>query len=78
VNLNEFIVFIERVGSEFFSVSNFEMNQIIPAYNVRVNGEITFGDELAEKKAIPPERLRPWEFGAGPAVSDWLARRKKT
>ena len=52
------------------------MNQLILAYYVRINGEIVIGEELAEIKAIPPEKLRPWKFGTGPAVSDWLAKRK--
>jgi hypothetical protein len=34
------------------------------------------GDEIAAYKRIAPERLRPWPFGTGQAVADWLARRK--
>ena len=54
----------------------FEMNQLILAYHVRVQGEIVLGEELAEFKMLPPEKLRPWEFGTGPAVKDWLIKRK--
>jgi hypothetical protein len=40
-----------------------------------VDGEITLGEELEEMRSIPPEKLRPWQFGTGPAVQDWLDRR---
>lgn len=50
----------------------FEMNQLILAFYVQVRGEIVLGDELVEMRLIPPERLRPWSFGTGPAVQDWL------
>jgi len=26
-------------------------------------------------KRVPPEKLRPWSFGTGLAVRDWLAAR---
>ena len=53
----------------------FEMNQLILAFHVTVDGEIILGQELAEIRSIPPERLRPWRFGTGYAVSDWLKKR---
>jgi len=56
--------------------SFFEMNQLILAYHVQVLGEIVLGKELAEFKMVPPEKLRPWAFGTGYAVKDWLAKRK--
>jgi ADP-ribose pyrophosphatase YjhB (NUDIX family) len=56
--------------------SFFEMNQLILAYHVQVHGEIVLGEELAEFKSVPPEKLRPWPFGTGPAVKDWLKKRK--
>jgi NAD+ diphosphatase len=45
-----------------------EQNQIIIAYHVSAEGEIKMGDELAEVRSIPPQKVRPWPFGAGPAV----------
>ena len=54
----------------------FEMNQLILAYHVQVRGEIILGQELAEIKMVLPEKLRPWAFGTGHAVKDWLERRK--
>ncbi len=52
-----------------------EMNQLIVAYHVPATGEITLSDELAEIRRVAPAELRPWPFGTGPALSDWLAQR---
>jgi NADH pyrophosphatase NudC (nudix superfamily) len=52
-----------------------QMNQLIVAYHVKSDGEITRGEEIAEIKHIPIEKLRPWEFGTGPAVKEWLDKR---
>ena len=52
-----------------------QMNQIIVAFHVRATGEVTLGDELAGYKRVPIAKLRPWPFGTGQAVADWLARR---
>lgn len=50
-----------------------QMNQVILAYHVRVEGEPTAGEELAAVKIVPVAKLRPWDFGTGQAVKDWLA-----
>jgi len=55
--------------------SFFEMNQLILAFHVKAEGDITIGDELAEIKLISPENLRPWSFGTGFAIKDWLKTR---
>ena len=52
-----------------------ERNEMITAYHVQATGAVVQGDEIAEVRAIPPERLRPWPFGTGQAVADWLAAR---
>lgn len=57
--------------------SFFRMNQVIIAYHVRAEGVITLGDELADYKRVPSEKLRPWPQGTGQAVSDWLAARQE-
>ncbi len=49
-------------------------NEIIIAYHVQTSGEIVLNEELAEFRLIAPEKLRPWDFGTGLAVRDWLAR----
>ncbi len=53
----------------------FEMNQLILAFHVPASGDIVLGEELADIKRVPVERLKPWTIGTGPAVRDWLARR---
>lgn len=50
-----------------------QRNELIVAYHVRAHGTIALGDEIAQVKAVPREKLRPWPFGTGLAVSDWLA-----
>jgi NAD+ diphosphatase len=55
-----------------------EMNQVIIAYHVRGRGEVALGAEIAAARRVTPEKLRPWPFGTGPAVRDWLARRQAT
>jgi NADH pyrophosphatase NudC (nudix superfamily) len=53
-----------------------QLNQVILAFHIQAEGEIRLGDEVADIRLISPERLRPWPIGTGPAVRDWLARRK--
>ena len=50
-------------------------NELILAYHVQADGEIRLNEELAEIRLIPPEKLRPWDFGTGLAIRDWLSRR---
>ncbi|HKK23219.1 MAG TPA: NUDIX domain-containing protein, partial [Pseudohaliea sp.] len=50
-------------------------NQLLLVYHVAVSGEPRPGEELAEIRSIPPERLRTWPFGTGPALRDWLLAR---
>ena len=54
----------------------FQANQLLLVYHVTAEGAITLSDELAEIRHVEPEKLRPWPFGTGPAVKDWLERRK--
>lgn len=49
-------------------------NEIIIAYHVVSRGGIVLNEELAEFRLIVPERLKPWPFGTGLAVRDWLAK----
>lgn len=56
----------------------FEMrNEFIACWHVRARDdqEVVLSDELEAWKPIAPEKLRPWEFGTGLAVRDWLERR---
>jgi len=54
-----------------------ERNELILAYHVEARGEVRLGAELEGMKRIPPEKLRPWPFGTGLAVRDWLAGRAR-
>jgi NAD+ diphosphatase len=54
--------------------SFFQKNQLIIAYAIEASGDIITGEELAEVKIVEPERIKPWAFGTGPAVSDWLKK----
>ncbi len=50
-------------------------HEVILAYAVQARGEIALNEELAEYRLIPPEKLRPWDFGTGLAIRDWLRLR---
>lgn len=52
-------------------------NQIIFAYHIQLEGEIKLGEELESIKALPPEEVRPWSVGTGPALKDWLTTRTR-
>ncbi|MEQ8712151.1 MAG: NUDIX domain-containing protein [Cyclobacteriaceae bacterium] len=56
--------------------SFFEKNELILAYHVTAKGDIIMGDELADYKIIPIEKVKPWPFATGIALGDWLERRK--
>ena len=51
-------------------------NQVIIVYHVETTGEVTLGDEIVEVKLLPYEQVRPWPMGTGPALADWLERRR--
>lgn len=52
--------------------SFFKMNQLLLVYHVRAKGKIILNLELAEAKSVDPADIKPWPFGTGPAVADWL------
>ena len=49
-----------------------QMNQILIAYHVPAEGQITLNEELDEYRLVAPDKLRPWPFGTGDAVRDWM------
>ena len=51
-------------------------HEVIMAFHVEATGEIRLNEELAEYRLIEPDKLRPWEFGTGLAVRDWLEARR--
>jgi len=52
-----------------------EKNQVIIAYHLTAGGAITMSPEIVEVRHVPAHRLKPWSFGTGFAVRDWLERR---
>jgi NADH pyrophosphatase NudC (nudix superfamily) len=63
--------------SEFVGLYPFSMmNQLIIAYFVTARGDLVLGEELAEIKAVTREEVKPWHFGTGLAVADWLKKQK--
>lgn len=52
-----------------------QRNELIIAYHVPAAGTVRLNEELADYRRIAPEKLRPWDFGTGLAVADWLKRR---
>jgi ADP-ribose pyrophosphatase YjhB (NUDIX family) len=64
----------ELVGVYAFA----QRNEIIIAYHVEAEGEIVLGPELEVSKRVPIAKLRPWPFGTGEAVRDWLSSRSRT
>jgi NADH pyrophosphatase NudC (nudix superfamily) len=63
------------IGDFIGYYSFFEMNQLIFAFHVAARGELCMGDELEEYRKVDPGKLRPWPFGTGPAVRDWLLKK---
>ena len=56
--------------------SFFQRNELIITYHVRATGEIRMDEEeLQVYKLVPISKLKPWPFGTGKAVTDWLAKR---
>lgn len=53
-----------------------QQNQILLCWHARCSGAIVLSDEIAETKRISWEKIRPWPFGTGLAVKDWIEQRK--
>lgn len=51
-------------------------NELLIAYHVPATGTVRLNEELADIRRVAPEKLRPWDFGTGLAVADWLKRRQ--
>lgn len=60
---------VSLVGAYAFE----HMNQVIIAYHAECSGEITLNEELDDYKLLDRSKLKPWGFGTGLAVKDWLA-----
>jgi NADH pyrophosphatase NudC (nudix superfamily) len=62
---------VSLVGVYAFEVKN----ELLVAYHVRARGDVRLSSEIASIKRVDPARLKPWPFGTGFAVKDWLGRR---
>ena len=68
---------LEALGTHLVGIYPFgRRNELIIGYHVPARGEIRLNDELADIRRVPPEKLRPWDFGTGLAVADWLKKRR--
>jgi NAD+ diphosphatase len=54
-----------------------QRNELIVAYHVRAEGQVSLGEEISAIKAVDPDRLRGWPFGTGLAVQAWVDDRRK-
>lgn len=67
---------LDPLSGEFIGYySFFKMNQLILAFHVVAQGQVTLNHEIAEVKYLKPEKLKPWPFGTGLAVRDFLKKR---
>ena len=67
---------LEATGAAFIGLYPFaRANELIIAFHVPAEGSIVLNEELADIRRVAPERLRPWDFGTGHAVADWLKTR---
>jgi NAD+ diphosphatase len=73
----------EELGLEAEMVENLgvysflQRNELIIAYHVKATGEIKMDEEeLQAFKIVPIQKLRPWPFGTGVAVKEWLEKRQ--
>lgn len=68
----------EELGLEAYEKSlvgayGFErMNQVIIAYHVKATGDVVLNEELDDFKLVELHELKPWPFGTGLAVRDFL------
>jgi NAD+ diphosphatase len=67
---------LDTVAASLVGVYPFERkNELIIAYHVQAAGVISLNEELVDYRTIVPARLRPWKFGTGLALADWLRGR---
>lgn len=53
----------------------FDLNQLLLVFHLKAEGDVVLGEELQEHRIIPITKLRPWPFGTGLALKDWLKAR---
>lgn len=50
-----------------------QMNQVIIAYHLVAEGEVTLNEELDAYKLMEKSEIKPWDMGTGLALKDYLA-----
>jgi NADH pyrophosphatase NudC (nudix superfamily) len=53
----------------------FDLNQLLLVFHLKAEGDVVLGKELQDHRIIPITKLRPWPFGTGLALEDWLKAR---
>ena len=77
--ISSFLLSLDAGGVHFVGLYPFERrNELIIAYHVPAQGEVRLNEELADYRRIAPEKLKPWNFGTGLALRDWLEARLAT
>jgi NAD+ diphosphatase len=67
---------LEVVSQSLVGVYDFQrMNQVIIAYHVVAQGEVSLSPELAEYRLYALEDVRCWRAGTGLALAEWLRSR---
>lgn len=65
-------------GRDVYAVGNYAFrraNQVIMAYHVTIDDTPEPNpEEIAAIKVVPVSKLKPWPFGTGHAVRDWLSK----
>jgi NADH pyrophosphatase NudC (nudix superfamily) len=68
---------LDATAAHFVGIYAFaRRNELIIAYHVPATGTMRLNEELADVRRVAPDKLRPWDFGTGLAVADWLKRRQ--
>jgi NADH pyrophosphatase NudC (nudix superfamily) len=62
----------EFVGNYAFT----QQNQLLVVFHVVAHGTIQLNEELSGYKLLDHADVQPWPMGTGPALRDWLARRR--
>lgn len=63
-------------ATELVGVYDFiRKNELIVAYHVKAEGEISLSPELLEYRLVERAKLRPWRAATGLALADWMRRR---
>jgi NAD+ diphosphatase len=67
---------LDAIESSLIGVYPFpQKNEVIMAYHVKAEGQVSLSEELVDYKLIEPAKLRPWRMGTGLAMADWMRAR---